>query len=33
VAGCCKYGDKPSGYGATELVVVTYLYLNDTDNT
>jgi hypothetical protein len=22
VAGCCKYGDEPSGSGATELVYI-----------
>jgi hypothetical protein len=28
VAGCCKYGDEPSGSGATELVSVSQLLLN-----
>jgi hypothetical protein len=22
VAGCCEYGDEPSGSGATELVII-----------
>jgi hypothetical protein len=22
VAGCCEYGDEPSGSGATELVIL-----------
>jgi hypothetical protein len=26
LAGCCKYGDEPSGSGATELVII-YLSL------
>jgi hypothetical protein len=28
VAGCCKYGDEPSGSGATELVSYC-IHLND----
>jgi hypothetical protein len=27
VAGCCEYGDEPSGSGATELVIVGTLLL------
>jgi hypothetical protein len=28
VAGCCEYGDEPSGSGATELVIGYGLFLS-----
>jgi hypothetical protein len=30
LAGCCEYGDEPSGSGATELVPIFYFVPNDT---
>jgi hypothetical protein len=29
VAGCCEYGDEPSGFGVTDLVFIMWKHYND----